>query len=67
MPVERVAVTQLRDNIFYATIWVKVGDRVHKVVAPRCSRDGAWTSPTATEPCSTRHGLGHATGRYAWS
>lgn len=33
MPVERVAVTQLRDNIFYATIWVKVGDRVHEVDA----------------------------------
>ena len=25
IPVERVAVTQLRDNIFYATVWVKVG------------------------------------------
>ena len=28
-----MAVTQLRDNIFYATIWVKVGDRVHEVDA----------------------------------
>ena len=33
VPVERVAVTQLRDNIFYATIWVKVGDRVREVDA----------------------------------
>jgi len=33
IPVERVAVTQLRDNIFYATVWVKVGDRVHGVDA----------------------------------
>ena len=33
IPVERVAVTRLHDNIFYATIWVKVGDRVHEVDA----------------------------------
>ena len=31
--VERVAVTRLRDNIFYATVWVKVGDHVHEVDA----------------------------------
>ena len=33
IPVERVAVTQLRDTIFYATVWVKVGERVHEVDA----------------------------------
>ena len=30
---ERVAVSTLRDNIFYATVWVKVGDRVYGVDA----------------------------------
>ena len=33
IPVERVAVTQLRDKIFYATVSVKVGDRVQGDVA----------------------------------
>jgi bifunctional DNase/RNase len=33
IPVERVAVTNLRDNTFYATIWVRVGDRSHEVDA----------------------------------
>ena len=33
LAVERVAVTQLRDNIFYGTVWVKVGDHVHEVDA----------------------------------
>jgi uncharacterized protein len=33
IPVERMAVTQLLENIFYATIWVKVGNRVLEVDA----------------------------------
>jgi bifunctional DNase/RNase len=31
--VEKVAVTSLRDNTFYATIWVRVGDRLREVDA----------------------------------
>ena len=31
--VEKVAVTSLRDDIYYATIWVKVRGRVHEVDA----------------------------------
>jgi RNA polymerase sigma factor (sigma-70 family) len=33
IPVERVAVTNLRDNTYYATIWVRIGDRLHEVDA----------------------------------
>jgi hypothetical protein len=33
IPVERVAVTHLRDKTFYATIWVRVGGRSHEVDA----------------------------------
>jgi bifunctional DNase/RNase len=33
IPVEKVAVTHLRDNTFYATIWGRVTDRWHEVDA----------------------------------
>jgi hypothetical protein len=31
--VEKIAVTKLHDRTFYATLWVRVGDRVHEVDA----------------------------------
>jgi hypothetical protein len=31
--VDKTAATNLRDNTFYATIWVRVGDRSHEVDA----------------------------------
>jgi RNA polymerase sigma factor (sigma-70 family) len=33
MTVERVAVTKLQDQVFYATLWVRAGDGVHEIDA----------------------------------
>jgi bifunctional DNase/RNase len=33
LPIEKVAVTRLHEEVFYATLWVRAGSRVHEIDA----------------------------------